>query len=53
MKGDPIKPRPLVEGICFLCLNPCKGYLHQECALSASDEKQKRRDEARELEKLQ
>ena len=49
MKGDPIKPSPIVQGICFICNKPCENYCHQHCALAMADERAKRLKEATEL----
>jgi len=49
MKGDPIKPQPIVKGECFICGKPCERYCHQECSLAMADERTKRLKEATEL----
>lgn len=49
MKGDPIRPKPIVLGQCFICLKPCEAYCHLECALAMSEERSKRLKEANEL----
>ena len=49
VKGDPIKPQPIVKGICFICNQPCENYCHQECSLAMADERAKRLKEATEL----
>ena len=51
MKGDPIRPKPIELGTCFICLKPCEAYCHLECALAMSEERDKRKEEAKELEK--
>ena len=53
MKGDPIKSRPFVMGLCFICNEPCheSSYCHLECALAMAEERDKRRAEAKEMEK--
>ncbi len=49
MKGDPIKPQPIIKGECFICGKPCERYCHVECALAMADERAKRLKEATEL----
>ncbi len=48
VKGDPIRPKPITLGICFICLKPCEAYCHQYCALAMADERSKRLKEANE-----
>jgi hypothetical protein len=54
MKGDPIKPAPFVLGLCFICNKPCheSSYCHQECALAMAEERDKRKEQAKAMEKF-
>lgn len=51
MKGY-TQPKKIEKGTCFICGKECKDYCHQECALAMAEERDKRKEQAKAMEKF-